>query len=36
MLEEPSKFNRLLKEFLALGVELDKLEIKQEWRRKMG
>ncbi len=36
MLEESSKFNRLLKEFLALGVELDKLEIKQEWRRKMG
>ncbi len=36
MLEESSKFNRLLKEFLALGVELDKLEVKQEWRRKMG
>lgn len=36
MLEESSKFNRLLKEFMALGVDLDKLEIKQEWRRKMG
>ncbi len=36
MLEEASKFNRLLKEFLALGVELERLEIKQEWRRKMG
>ncbi|RLC80667.1 MAG: hypothetical protein DRI61_05260 [Chloroflexi bacterium] len=36
MLEEASKFNRLLKEFLALGVEIDKLQIKEEWRRKMG
>lgn len=36
MLEESSKFNRLLKEFLALGVDLDKLEIKYEWRRKMS
>lgn len=36
MLEESSKFNRLLKEFLALGVDLEKLEIKHEWRRKMG
>ena len=35
MLEESGKFNRLLKEFLALGVELDKLDFKQEWRRKL-
>jgi len=35
MLEEAGKFNRLLKEFLALGVELDKLEFKEEWRRKI-
>lgn len=35
MLEEAGKFNRLLKEFLALGVELDKLEFKEEWRRRI-
>jgi len=36
MLEESGRFNRLLKEFLALGIELDRLRVKEEWRRKTG
>jgi pimeloyl-ACP methyl ester carboxylesterase len=34
MLEERSKFNRLLKDFLAAGHDLRSLELREEWRRR--
>ena len=34
MLEEGNKFNRLLRQFLEAGDELDALELKEEWRRR--
>ena len=34
MLEERSKFNRLLVDFLAAGPDLSKLELKEEWQRR--
>jgi len=35
MLEERTKFNRLLKSFLEVGDDLDSLELKEEWQRRM-
>jgi hypothetical protein len=37
MLEEASKFNRLLGDFLALksGEDLHNLELKEEWKRRV-
>jgi pimeloyl-ACP methyl ester carboxylesterase len=34
MLDEKSKFNRLLKDFLATDMNLEELELKEEWRRR--
>ena len=34
MLEEANKFNRLLKDFLEIGDDLSRLELKEEWRRR--
>jgi pimeloyl-ACP methyl ester carboxylesterase len=34
MLDEKSKFNRLLKDFLEAGMSLAELELKEEWRRR--
>ena len=34
MLEERSKFNRLLKDFLFAGDDLASLELKEEWQRR--
>lgn len=34
MLEEGNKFNRLLRQFLEAGTDLDALELKEEWRRR--
>ncbi|HIE37775.1 MAG TPA: alpha/beta hydrolase [Anaerolineales bacterium] len=35
MLEEMNKFNRLLRQFLEFKDDLDALELKEEWRRRM-
>jgi hypothetical protein len=35
MLEEKNKFNRLLMEFLTAGGDLDSLELKEEWQRRL-
>lgn len=35
MLEERNKFNRLLKSFLEAGDDLDSLELKDEWHRRL-
>jgi pimeloyl-ACP methyl ester carboxylesterase len=35
MLEETNKFNRLLIEFLSVGQDLDALEPKEEWQRRL-
>jgi pimeloyl-ACP methyl ester carboxylesterase len=35
MLEEKNKFNRLLKQFLRGDGDLDSLELKEEWRRRL-
>ncbi len=35
MLEEANKFNRLLRQFLEFKGDLDALELKEEWRRRM-
>jgi pimeloyl-ACP methyl ester carboxylesterase len=35
MLEEKNKFNRLLMEFLSAGRDLDALELKEEWQRRL-
>jgi pimeloyl-ACP methyl ester carboxylesterase len=35
MLEEKNKFNRLLKEFLRRDEDLDSLQLKEEWRRRL-
>ena len=35
MLEEQNKFNRLLKEFLDAGDDLNSLELKDEWQRRL-
>jgi len=35
MLDEMNKFNRLLRQFLELKDDLDALELKEEWRRRM-
>ncbi len=35
MLEEPTKFNRLLLDFLIHGNAWDKIEVKESWRRRM-
>ena len=35
MLEEKNKFNRLLKEFLRRDGDLDSLQLKEEWRRRL-
>jgi len=34
MLDEASKFNRLLRDFLEVGDDLSQLEVKEEWRRR--
>jgi pimeloyl-ACP methyl ester carboxylesterase len=34
MLDETAKFNRLLKDFLAIETDLEALELKAEWRRR--
>ncbi len=36
MLDDSSKFNRLLKNFLKLGKDLQGLEVKEVWRRRTG
>jgi hypothetical protein len=35
MLEEQNKFNRLLMEFLEVGEDLNSLELKEEWQRRL-
>ncbi len=35
MLEERNKFNRLLMDFLNAGDDLDSLELKEEWQRRL-
>ncbi len=35
MLEESSKFNRLLRDFLTYGDNWDKIKVKDEWKRRM-
>lgn len=35
MLEERTKFNRLLMDFLDAGDDLDSLELKEEWQRRL-
>jgi pimeloyl-ACP methyl ester carboxylesterase len=35
MLEATNKFNRLLMEFLSAGQDLDALELKEEWQRRL-
>jgi pimeloyl-ACP methyl ester carboxylesterase len=35
MLEKQNKFNRLLMEFLDAGEDLESLELKEEWRRRL-
>ncbi|HEY71813.1 MAG TPA: alpha/beta hydrolase [Thermoflexia bacterium] len=35
MLEERNKFNRLLMDFLDAGDDLDSLELKEEWQRRL-
>ncbi len=35
MLEAQNKFNRLLMEFLEVGNDLDALELKEEWQRRL-
>jgi pimeloyl-ACP methyl ester carboxylesterase len=35
MLEATNKFNRLLMQFLNVGNDLDSLELKEEWRRRL-
>jgi hypothetical protein len=37
MLDEPSKFNRLVADFLALnsGESPENLQIKEEWKRRI-
>jgi pimeloyl-ACP methyl ester carboxylesterase len=35
MLEEQNKFNRLLKDFLDVGDDLNSLELKDEWQRRL-
>jgi pimeloyl-ACP methyl ester carboxylesterase len=35
MLEAMNKFNRLLMEFLNVGEDLDALELKEEWQRRL-
>jgi pimeloyl-ACP methyl ester carboxylesterase len=35
MLEERSKFNRLLAEFLECGTDLESLQVKTEWHRRL-
>jgi pimeloyl-ACP methyl ester carboxylesterase len=35
MLEEQNKFNRLLMEFLEVGEDLDSLDLKEEWQRRL-
>jgi len=35
MLEEKNKFNRLLMEFLTASGDLDSLELKEEWQRRL-
>jgi pimeloyl-ACP methyl ester carboxylesterase len=35
MLEETNKFNRLLMQFLNAGGDLDALEVKEEWQRRL-
>jgi hypothetical protein len=34
MLEERNKFNRLLKDFLDAGIDLESLTLKEEWQRR--
>jgi pimeloyl-ACP methyl ester carboxylesterase len=34
MLEERNKFNRLLKDFLEAGDDLESLTLKEEWQRR--
>lgn len=36
MLDDASKFNRLLKNFLRLDEDLQSLQVKEEWRRRTG
>jgi pimeloyl-ACP methyl ester carboxylesterase len=36
MLDDASKFNRLLRNFLKLGEDLQNLQVKEEWRRRTG
>jgi len=35
MLDEANKFSRLLRQFLEIGDDLQALELKEEWRRRM-
>ena len=35
MLEEPSKFSRLVHDFLTYGDDWDKIEVKEQWKRRM-
>lgn len=35
MLDEANRFTRLLRQFLALGTELETLELRDEWRRRV-
>jgi pimeloyl-ACP methyl ester carboxylesterase len=35
MLEQQNKFNRLLMEFLKVGEDLESLELKEEWQRRL-
>jgi hypothetical protein len=34
MLDEATKFTRLLKDFLDIETDLSALELKEEWRRR--
>ncbi len=35
MLDEPSKFNRLVQDFLMFGDDWDRIEVKEQWKRRM-
>lgn len=35
MLEQPSKFSRLLRDFLTYRADWDKMQLKDEWKRRM-
>jgi hypothetical protein len=35
MLDEPNKFNRLVHDFLIYGDDWGRIEVKEQWKRRM-